>query len=112
MICEKCKNRTICKYYAFLLDAPMIVNIESCERFQTKQSNDFDLKITQFDRPVDVLQYKEPIDYNKFNIKQEEEIIEEDKEKIFVDLSEETHDNILSITDILMGGNNEPTEEN
>lgn len=104
MLCDKCLNKGICKYRSFLANAPMVVTIESCERFETKQSNNSDLKITQFDRPVDVLQYKEPIDYSKFDIKQKEEIIEEEEEeKIFVNLSEDHSSKVVSITSILLG---------
>ena len=103
MLCDKCLNKSICKYRSFLANAPITITIESCERFETKQSNNSDLKITQFDRPIDVLQYKEPIDYSKFDIKREEEIIEEDEEKVFVDLSEDHSSKVVSISDLLLG---------
>ena len=98
MICEKCKNRAICKYYAFILDAPMIINIESCEKADIPT-----IQKVEETRP----RFREPIVYNNI-----EETNNDYEERIEVDLSEETHDNVLSITDILMGGNNDgPTKE-
>ena len=100
MLCDKCLNRTICKYYAFFADAPMIITIESCEKAN--------IPIEQpiFKNPNDnivPLNFKQPIDYSKFDIPQEEEEIE-DEEKVFVDLSQPTEEKETSIMDLLLKG--------
>ena len=102
MLCDKCLNRTICKYYAFFADAPMIVNIESCEKaiMPAKQPT--------FKNPNDnvaLLNFKQPIDYSQFDIPQEEndETIE-DEEKVFVDLSQQTEEKEISMMDLLLEG--------
>lgn len=104
MLCDKCLNRTICKYYAFFADAPMIVNIESCEKaiMPAKQPT--------FKNPNDnvaLLNFKQPIDYSQFDIPQEEndETIE-DEEKVFVDLSQQTEEKEISMMDLLLEGDN------
>lgn len=99
MLCDKCLNKGICKYRSFLANAPMIVTIESCERFEGKQT----IVHNSPNDNVTLLNFKEPIDYSKFNTKQEEEIIEEDEEKVFVDLSEDHSNKVVSITDLLLG---------
>ena len=111
VICNKCKNRTICKYYAFLSDAPIEFTIDSCEKYISNNTNK-----TINESNKDILKFKQPIDYNKIDIpKTPIYYNNQDEERIEVDLSEETHSNVLSITDILMGNgddNNGPTEEN
>jgi hypothetical protein len=77
----------------------MIVTIESCERFQGKQN----IIHNNPNDNVALLNFKEPIDYSKFNTKQEEEIIEEEEERVFVDLSEDNSSKVVSITDLLLG---------
>lgn len=99
MLCDKCLNKGICKYRSFLANAPMIVTIESCERFEGKQA----IVHNNPNDNVTLLNFKEPIDYSKFNTKQEEEIIEEDEERVFVDLSEDHSNKVVSITDLLLG---------
>ena len=105
MKCDKSLKRTICKYYAFFADAPMIVNIESCEKAIMS------VEQPTFKNPNDnvaLLNFKQPIDYSQFNIPQEEddEIIE-DEEKVFVDLSQQTEEKETSIMDLLLEGENE-----
>ena len=104
MLCDKCLNRTICKYYAFFADAPMIVNIESCEKARMS------VEQPTFRNPNDnvaLLNFKQPIDYSQFDIPQEEdnEIIE-DEEKVFVDLSQQTEEKEISMMDLLLEGEN------
>ena len=69
MLCDKCLNRTICKYYAFFADAPMVINIESCEKaiMSVKQPT-----LKDPNDNVALLNFKQPIDYSQFNIPQEE----------------------------------------
>lgn len=104
MLCNNCSNRNICKYYAFFADAPMIINIESCEKYSSKEQ-----KITPIHSYPETLQFKEPIDYSKFNISNvPPTIVEKDEdERITVDLSEDHSDKIVSITDILLGNEGE-----
>ena len=99
MLCDKCLNKGICKYRSFLANAPMIVTIESCERFEAKQT----IVHTNPNDNVALLNFKEPIDYSKFNTKREEEIVEEEEERVFVDLSEDHSNKVVSITDLLLG---------
>ena len=99
MLCDKCLNKGICKYRSFLANAPMIVTIESCERFETKQT----VIHSNPNENMTLLNFKEPIDYSKFDIKREEEITEEDEERVFVDLSEDHGNKVVSITDLLLG---------
>ena len=105
MLCDKCLNRTICKYYAFFADAPMIVNIESCEKAR------FPAEQPIFKNPNDNIallnNFKQPIDYSQFNISQEEEEIDENEEKITVNLSECTEPKYNSMLDILIGDDND-----
>jgi hypothetical protein len=111
MICNKCKNRTICKYYAFLSDAPIEFTIDSCEKYV---SNDINKTINESDNK-NLLRFKQPIDYSEIGAQNDVPFYDEDEERIEVDLSEKTHNNVLSITDILMGNgddNNGPTKEN
>ena len=100
MLCDKCLNRTICKYYDFLKDAPMIINIESCEKATFNNSKIIN---TNPNNNVALLNYKEPIDYSKFNLEEEQEDFE-DEERIFVDLSETTEEKGKSMLDLLMEG--------
>ena len=104
MLCDKCLNRAICKYYAFFADAPMIVNIESCEKANFKTSY---IKNNPNDN-VALLNFKQPIDYSQFNIpSQEEEEIDENEEKITVNLSECAEPKYDSMLDILIGDDND-----
>ena len=100
MLCDKCLNRNICKYFAFIADAPMQITIDTCEKYlsnvQPVQQNPND--------NVALLRFKEPIDYSKFNLPQtEQEVQEEEEERITVDLSEEHSCKVTSITDLLLG---------
>jgi hypothetical protein len=106
MLCKKCSNKNICKYYAFFADAPMVINIESCEKFISKEipSNNNNHFATQ-----DRLVFKKPIDYSEFETFKPEnnealfDIEEEEEERITVDLSQ-THENkVVSISDLLLG---------
>ena len=99
MLCDKCLNKGICKYRSFLANAPMIVTIESCERYEGKPT----IVHNNPNDNVTLLNFKEPIDYSKFNTKQEEEIVEEEEERVFVDLSEDHSNKVVSITDLLLG---------
>jgi hypothetical protein len=103
MLCDKCQNKQICKYYAFLADAPMIINIESCDKYINKTSS-----VSRGDNNVASIKFRQPIEYPKEII---EEDYEESDEKVFVDLSEEHNTKITSITDLLLGGNNEQKED-
>ena len=101
MLCDKCLNRTICKYYAFFADAPMIVNIESCEKAIIPAEQ------PTFKNPNDnvaLLNFKQPIDYSQFNIPQEEDEAIEDEEKVFVDLSQQAEEKEISMMDLLLEG--------
>lgn len=102
MLCDKCLNRTICKYYAFFADAPMIINIESCEKASFKTSH---VKSNPNDN-IALLNFKQPIDYSQLGIK-EETIEEEPEEKITVDLSENNEPEHVTIMDILIGDGEE-----
>ena len=104
MLCDKCLNRTICKYYAFFADAPMIVTIESCEKAHIPKEQPL------FKSPNDnvtLLNFKQPIDYSQFDIPQEEneEKIDEE-ERVFVDLSQQTEEKEISMMDLLLEGEN------
>lgn len=106
MLCDKCLNRTICKYYAFFADAPMVVNIESCEKANFKTSC---VKNNPNDN-IALLNFKQPIDYSQMGIK-EEKVEEEPGEKITVDLSECNEPAHVDIMDLLIGDDdNEPKE--
>lgn len=112
MICDRCKNRTICKYYAFLSDAPLEFTIESCEKYIGKSNTTNDHMPSNAEQTL--FSFKQPIDYEKINGPEETVNTNIDEERIEVDLSEETHSNVLSITDILMGNgddNNGSTKE-
>ena len=104
MLCDKCLNRTICKYYAFFADAPMIVTIESCEKARIT------IEQPTFKNPNDNIallnNFKQPIDYSKFNISQDEEEIDEEEERVFVDLSQQTEEKEISMMDLLLEGEN------
>ena len=105
MLCDKCLNRTICKYYAFFADAPMIVNIESCEKARMT------IEQPTFKSPNNNIallnNFKQPIDYSKFNMSQDEEEIDEEEERVFVDLSQQTEEKEISMMDLLMEGEND-----
>ena len=107
MLCDKCLNRTICKYYAFFADAPMVINIESCEKAIMS------VEQPTFKNPNDnvaLLNFKQPIDYSQFNIPQEEDETIEDEEKVFVDLSQQAEEKEISMMDLLLEGENENAE--
>ncbi len=106
MLCDKCLNRTICKYYAFFADAPMIVNIESCEKANFKTSC---VKSNPNDN-IALLNFKQPIDYSQMGINKEE-IEEEPGEKITVDLSECNEPEHVDIMDLLIGDDNDESKE-
>ena len=104
MLCDKCLNRTICKYYAFFADAPMVVTIESCEKARMA------IEQPTFKNPNDnvaLLNFKQPIDYSQFDIpqKKDDETIE-DEEKVFIDLSQQTEEKEISMMDLLLEGEN------
>lgn len=102
MLCDKCLNKNICKYFAFFADAPMQITIENCEKYVSNNKPS-----TTYQNPNDnvaLLHFKEPIDYSKFNLPQSEpEVQEEEEERITVDLSEEHKCKVTSITDLLLG---------
>mgnify|MGYP003472074606 CR=1 FL=1 len=83
MLCDNCINKAICKYYAFLVDAPLEVKIESCEKFVPKQP------IQQQQQHIQNSQFvfKEPIDYSKFETKDDTVLLSK----------------VVSITDLLLG---------
>lgn len=107
MLCDKCLNKNICKYFAFFVDAPMVVNIESCEKFAGKEipSNNN----THYPTPQDQFVFKTPIDYSKLRIpKTEDNVVplnveEAEEERITVDLSQVHEDKVVSISDLLLG---------
>ena len=105
MLCDKCLNRAICKYYAFFADAPMVINIESCEKARMT------IEQPRFKSPNDNIallnNFKQPIDYSKFNMSQDEEEIDEEEERVFVDLSQQTEEKEISMMDLLMEGEND-----
>jgi hypothetical protein len=100
MLCDKCLNKNICKYFAFFVDAPMIVNIESCEKFAGKEipSNN-----NHIPSQPEGFAFKKPIDYSQFEKQEETELLEAEEERITVDLSQVHEDKIVSITDLLLG---------
>ncbi len=101
MLCDKCLNRNICKYYAFFADAPMEITIESCEKFVTKQKASSNVEDIHY--PKQML-FKEPIDYSQFETNEKITLLENDEEeRITVDLSEEHTSKVTSITDLLLG---------
>lgn len=96
MLCSNCHNKSICKYYDIFKDAPMILEIKSCEKFSGASPS---ASIPQ------ERQIRKPIDYKSLGIDiKEDNDSKEDDEKIMVDLSQETESKIVSITDILLGG--------
>ena len=99
MLCDNCINKAICKYYAFLVAAPLEVKIESCEKFVSKQpiQQQQHIQNSQF-------VFKEPIDYSKFETKDDTVLLSnEEEEKITVDLSQAHDAKVVSITDLLLG---------
>lgn len=100
MLCDNCINKAICKYYAFLVDAPLEVKIESCEKFVSKQPIQQQQQHIQNSQLV----FKEPIDYSKFETKNDAILLSnEEEEKITVDLSQAHDAKVVSITDLLLG---------
>ena len=97
MLCNNCYNKSICKYYDIFRDAPMILEIKSCEKYSGATSS---VPVSQEPR------IRKPIDYKALGIENELNIEEnEDEERVIVDLSQETETKIVSITDLLLGGN-------
>lgn len=100
MLCDNCINKSICKYYAFLVDAPLEAKIESCEKFISKQPIQQQQQHVQNSPFV----FKEPIDYSKFKAEDEIDLLSnEEEEKITVDLSQAHDAKVVSITDLLLG---------
>ena len=97
MLCDKCLNKSICKYYDLFRDAPMIINIESCEKAK------FDTDVQPIRSSTSTLSIKKPIDYSQFNVDEVIEEIDETEEKVLVDLSENKPAKVTSITDLLLG---------
>lgn len=99
MLCNNCYNKSICKYYDIFRDAPMILEIKSCEKYSGAISS---ASVPQEPR------VRKPIDYKALGIENELNIEEnEDEERVIVDLSQETETKIVSITDLLLGGNDD-----
>ena len=93
-----------CKYFAFVADAPMQITIDSCEKYL---SNVQPIKQNPNDN-VALLNFKQPIDYSQFNMQsQDEEEIDENEEKITVNLSECAEPKYDSMLDILIGDDND-----
>ena len=101
MLCDKCLNKNICKYFAFFVDAPMIVNIEFCEKFAGKEKPSNNNYYTP-SQPEGFV-FKKPIDYSQFETEEEKEVLEEEEERITVDLSQVHENKIVSISDLLLG---------
>ena len=82
----------------------MVINIESCEKAHIPKEQ------PTFKNPNDNIallnNFKQPIDYSKFNISQDEEEVEEDEERVFVDLSQQTEEKEISMMDLLLEGEN------
>ena len=104
MLCNKCLNKNICKYFAFFVDAPMIINIESCEKFAGKEipsNNNIHYPTAQ-----EQFVFKTPIDYSQFEEQKENIKLLNDEaevERITVDLSQVHEDKVVSISDLLLG---------
>ena len=100
MICDKCQNRQICKYYAFIADAPMTFSIDSCDKYIGKnnmhKNENNNTTQTLFRQPIEY-----PEDYKE----------DEPEEKVFVDLSEKHVNKVTSITDLLLGGRDDEQKE-
>ena len=99
MLCDNCINKAICKYYAFLADAPLELKIEYCEKFVPRQPMQ-----QQQHAQNQPFTFKEPIDYSKFETKDDTVLLSnEEEEKITVDLSQAHDAKVVSITDLLLG---------
>ena len=103
MLCNECRNKKICKYFSMLNNSPLTVEIKSCEAMDPIQPNAIKNNIRSA--------FKQPIDYSVLNMKQEEEQIDEDEERILVDLSETEESKVLSFTDILLGDDNDGSKK-
>lgn len=109
MLCDNCSNKNICKYFTFLIKAPMIIEIKDCDNYICKN------KLNEKEKPCivqddNMLKFKQPIDYSKFDIPNRPIMLNEeeyDEERITVDLSEDHSSKVVSISDILLGDKGE-----
>ncbi len=80
-----------------LSDSPLVVEILSCEKANLAHSN--------YNTPKQLkteMTFRKPIDYKNLGLETDENVHDEEEEKIFVDLSE-NHSKVVSITDLLLG---------
>lgn len=107
MLCDNCSNKNICKYFAFLIKAPMIVEIKNCDNYINKNKHDIQEKQCTV-KDDQLLRFKQPIDYSQFELPDKAVFLnDEEEERITVDLSEDHSSKVVSISDILLGDKGE-----
>lgn len=101
MICSKCKNKRICKYYDYIITIPIdiTIDISSCENFEgvgISQNNVQPLfQNQQVETPMPRI--RKPLD-----IPVEKEEIPEDAERIIVDINNLPAEEDVSLFDSLL----------
>ena len=107
MLCDTCKNKYICKYYEYLHNASikLVVQVNECELFSGNQP-----PVVYNPCYKDTSTFRQPLPSRP--VDEEKDILEEDEEKVFVDISSiDNTPSSTSIVDLLMKGELEHDEE-
>ena len=98
MLCDSCKNKCICKHYEYFNNILLNITVQvaNCELYTNK-----------IEQPVPVYNpdkrplYRQPLP----NLEPEEEIVEEEEEKIVINIEDYKNEpQTASIIDLLMKG--------
>lgn len=99
MLCNTCKNKQICKHYEYFknISINLTIQLERCELYSNNQQAAPPTSI-QDKKPI----YRQPL---PSTIQEEVDILEEDEERVVIDLSNyKDEPDSLSIVDLVMKG--------
>ena len=99
MICKSCKNKSICKHYQYLkdIDINITIQITACELYSNSNSNN---NVAPSLRPDPLFRQPLPSTY----VEEEEDIEEEEGEKVFINLDDYREPQNISIAEMLLKG--------
>lgn len=103
MLCDKCKNKHICKHYEYIKSITININMQvtECELFSS--DNQQPVFHNPDKRPITPL-YREPLP-STYQEEEEEEIDDENEERVYINI--DNYDNnpkTVSIVDMIMKG--------
>ena len=99
MLCDTCKNKFICKHYEYFnnIMINMAIQVNTCELY-SNNSNSQQVPYRNQEKPA----FRQPLPSTY--VDEEEEIIDENEEKVFVNIDDYNEPQNISIVDMFMKG--------